>query len=168
MPRKSKNYTTNCFYEIICKDPAIKDNYIGSTTDFFGRKSVHKHDSKREKTRHLKLYTVIHENGGWENWNMIKIEDFPCTTDVESKTREQYWISEKKPTLNKNKSIVLKEGESIELSDSLSAEDRNRAHAKWRNDSLRKEMEELRAENIKLKEENALLRNQNSIYLNKS
>jgi hypothetical protein len=181
MPRNPKDFSKTCFYEIVCRNPNVKDIYIGSTVDFNNRKHIHKFDCNREKTNHLKLYTVINENGGWDNWEMKKIEDFPCETYLDIRKREQYWINEKKPSLNKNKAIILKKNEALVLLDTLSAQDRNREQSKWRNQSIKLELEELektREENAelkkkmidydRLKEENESLRNLARLYLNKS
>ena len=65
--------------------------YIGSTNDFVKRKIIHKHYCK---TKDLKLYQYIRENGGWDNWNMEIIGG--CG----SVAGEIKCIKKMKPTLN--------------------------------------------------------------------
>ena len=95
--KKSKDFTKNVIYKIICRDKSITDLYIGSTIDFNNRKHVHKNDSK--KKLHLPLYITINKNGGWENWEMIEIESYPCNTLQEARVREKYWFIELNATL---------------------------------------------------------------------
>jgi hypothetical protein len=97
MPKQEIDYTNTIMYKIVCKDLNITDLYVGSTTDFRRRKCYHKADLKR-KTH--KLQTIINENGGWENWDMIEIEKYPCNDNNEARARERYWYEELKATLN--------------------------------------------------------------------
>ena len=42
MPRLPIDYSKTIIYRIVCKNPEIKDCYVGQTTDFTSRKSCHK------------------------------------------------------------------------------------------------------------------------------
>ena len=42
MPKNNINYSNTIIYKIVCNDLNVKELYIGSTTDFYNRKSNHK------------------------------------------------------------------------------------------------------------------------------
>ncbi len=67
------------FYLIKCKDPEIKDTYIGKTLDFQQRKSIHKYDCIAGG---CKLYQCIRANGGWENWVMEPVHRIICSQET--------------------------------------------------------------------------------------
>jgi hypothetical protein len=63
-------------YKISCDDlPEFV--YVGSTKAFRQRKNDHKincyNDNSKKYNR--KLYTTIRENGGWDNWRMVIIDE---------------------------------------------------------------------------------------------
>jgi len=60
-------------YKIVCDDLDVLYTYAGSTTDFIKRKYQHIRNSKNEYKAHLKLYQIINENGGWENFTIVKL-----------------------------------------------------------------------------------------------
>lgn len=97
MPRLSTNYDNTCIYKIVCKDLNITDCYVGQTTNFRKRKWHHKSSVNKLD---FKIYKFIRENGGWDNWDMIEIEKYPCNDGNEARTRERYWYEELKATLN--------------------------------------------------------------------
>jgi|LauGreDrversion2_5_1035112.scaffolds.fasta_scaffold04876_2 hypothetical protein len=88
MPRDDISYSNTVIYKIYCKDPTIKDIYVGHTTNFTKRKYHHKVSCKEETK--LKIYDTIRRNGGWENWNMEELARYPCTNSAEAKMKEQY------------------------------------------------------------------------------
>jgi hypothetical protein len=100
-----KNYSNSVIYKIYCKDENVKDIYIGETTDFTRRKYAHKISCEKEyefyKTSRCTLYQAINSNGGWDNWNIEIIENFPCENKEQLLQRETYWIVELNATLNK-------------------------------------------------------------------
>jgi hypothetical protein len=57
------------FYKIVCKDPSIKDCYVGRTSNFKKRKAVHKNNVCKGKG--TPLYKCIFSNGGWDNFEML-------------------------------------------------------------------------------------------------
>lgn len=95
-------YENGLQYKIICKDSTILDIYIGSTCNFSNRKRTHKTQCNNPNSRiyNLKVYKFIRANGGWNMWDMIKIEDSPCKTKEELRERERYLYDTLKPTLN--------------------------------------------------------------------
>jgi hypothetical protein len=52
-------------------------------------------------------YQFIREHGGWDNWDMILVENFPCNNSEEARQREYYWITELHATLNKLSPIAV-------------------------------------------------------------
>ena len=95
-------------YKIVCNDLNIKDLYVGSTTDYYNRKSKHKSNciSENCKSYNFNVYKYIRATGGWDNWSMIEIEKFPCKDSMEARARERYWCEQFNSTLNSNKPYI--------------------------------------------------------------
>ena len=74
--------------------------YIGSTKDLKQRKRQHKHMANNEKNINQKLYKIINENGGWENCEMIPIEEFNCENILQARIREEQLRKEYNPNMN--------------------------------------------------------------------
>jgi len=106
MPRLPIDYSRTVIYRISCNE--LPDFiYIGSTTNFVKRKNTHKCYST---TSECKLYQTIRENGGWDNWRITIIEEYPdCKNNIEQRIREQKWIDELNGNLNTNKAYTSKE-----------------------------------------------------------
>lgn len=102
----SRNYENNIIYKIVCKDLNVKDCYVGQTTDFKTRKNQHKNHSI---FHHYKIYQFIRDNGGWDNFDMIEIEKFPCKDGNEAKARERYWYEELNSSLNTIKPLITED-----------------------------------------------------------
>jgi hypothetical protein len=103
MPRVPTDYSKTCIYKLVHKDDVNNENvYIGSTTNFRKRKNEHKSRILKEGNEHYfqKKYVYIRENGGWDSWEMIEIEKYPCNDKREAETRERYWIEQYKSELN--------------------------------------------------------------------
>jgi len=96
------NYSKTVIYKIFCKDSNVTNIYIGSTTNFNKRKSKHKNDYYNENSRiyNCKVYQYIRENGGFSNFEMVIIEEYPCNNKKEVLERERYFIKELKASLN--------------------------------------------------------------------
>jgi hypothetical protein len=111
MPRLPTECSKYIMYKLCCLDPNITDEYVGSTTNFKNRKSRHKKNcnNPNSKEYNFNVYQTIRENGGWENWNMIQIEEYPCNNKREAKSREEFWRKELKATLNMIKAFTTKE-----------------------------------------------------------
>ena len=84
----TKNYL---IYELRCKDPAVKDIYIGSTTNLKQRLNCHKTNANNPNSiqHNYKVYKVIRENGGWDNWEAKEVEKLTNVSKVEARIREQ-------------------------------------------------------------------------------
>jgi len=96
------NYNNSCIYKLCCKDTNIKDIYIGSTTGFRKRKWNHKStcNNPNDKHHNYNVYKCIRENGGFENWDMILIENINVNTKLELLKQERKYIELLKPSLN--------------------------------------------------------------------
>ncbi len=102
MYNPNANYLNTVIYKISCKDIDINDIYIGHTTDFKQRYRLHKSNCNVDTSKgyNYKIYKIIRENGGWNNWEMSIIENFPCENVDEARNRERYWIENESSNLN--------------------------------------------------------------------
>jgi hypothetical protein len=90
-------------YKICPKNKELNYCYIGQTTNFAIRKKQHMKNTVNEndtKHYHLNQYKVIRENGGWNEWEMIEIEQFNGKTKLEARMREQELIKQHNANLN--------------------------------------------------------------------
>jgi transposase-like protein len=111
MPKTDIDYSSTIIYKITCKDPLIKDLYVGHTTNFVQKKNYHKQSCINEKNN--KLYETIRNNGNWENWKMEIIDFFECKNHYEAiKKEEEYFIS-LNATLNSIDSYSVKKSKEI-------------------------------------------------------
>lgn len=86
-------YNKFCIYKIYQQsNPDII--YIGSTTDFNRRKSNHKKNCSNRVSKKYRypLYQYIRACGGWENFTIEKVEDYPCKSRGEGVLREKELI----------------------------------------------------------------------------
>ena len=111
MPKLPIDYSKTIIYKIICCDPNIKDCYVGHTTDFTRRKAGHKHhcNNPNSKCNDLKVYKTIRENGDWDNWQMVMIEEFSCKNKLEATKRERECFEALQANLNTNKPYVTQQ-----------------------------------------------------------
>ncbi len=98
------NYKNACIYKLCCKDPTIKECYVGSTTNFRGRKYSHKSNCNNEKSNKYNryVYKFIRDNGGFENWTMIELEKVDCNDCKTLHNKEREWFEKLQASLNKN------------------------------------------------------------------
>lgn len=86
------------FYMIYCENFLEEDGcnsyYIGSYNKQEDRLGHHKSDCNNPNSLlyDIKLYKTIRENGGWDKWNMIKIDSQECKNIKQAKIKEQYFI----------------------------------------------------------------------------
>ena len=78
MPKIEIDYSNTIIYKIICKDSNVTDVYVGHTTNFVQRKYAHKQGCINNKSPNYKckLYEVIRNNNGWDNWHMEIVNFF--------------------------------------------------------------------------------------------
>jgi hypothetical protein len=93
MPKKNINYNNTIIYKIVCNDLTVLNLYVGHTTDFTKRKYAHKQacNNEKDKSYNLKVYKMIRESGGWDNFTILEIEKYPCLDGNEARLRERYW-----------------------------------------------------------------------------
>ena len=102
MPKTEIDYSNTIFYKIHCNNPDVKDVYIGHTTNFVQRKHAHKRSCTHEASTNYscKVYNVIREFGGWNNWKMEIIAFHECDDHYAARKIEQKYFEEYKATLN--------------------------------------------------------------------
>ena len=96
------DYTKTVIYKIVCNNPEVKEIYVGSTCNFSKRKCDHKsttHNSNSPKYE-LYLYRYIRYYGGWENWTMIPIRQYPCVDKMSKLIEERKHIERLGANLN--------------------------------------------------------------------
>ena len=97
------DYKNACVYKICCKDPNIKDVYIGSTCNLIRRRAGHKQScyNKNDKKKYnYPVYRYIRDHGGWDNWIVLKIKDTPCDNKDELRLKEREEFEKIGATLN--------------------------------------------------------------------
>ena len=96
------NYGNSMIYKLCCKNTDITDIYVGSTTNFDRRKAQHKSNCNNENREgyNIYLYQFIRANGGFQNWDMILIENVNVDNKRDLEKIERKFIDELKPSLN--------------------------------------------------------------------
>jgi hypothetical protein len=102
MPKTEIDYSNTVIYKITCKNKAVKDVYVGHTTNFVQRKHAHKQNCINIKASNsqCKLYEMIRENGGWANWRMEIITFYNCADHYAAQKKEQEYFIALNATLN--------------------------------------------------------------------
>lgn len=102
MPRLPIDYSKGLIYKIVCKDLTIKECYYGSTTSFSKRKSQHKSNCNNiiSKEYISPKYQFIRVNGGWNNWEMILVKNYPCNNKLELEREERLCMEQDNNRLN--------------------------------------------------------------------
>ena len=91
---KTTDYSKGFIYKIVCNDITIPNLYVGSSTDWVKRKCQHKSACNIEGNAKYNyfVYQFVRENGGWDDWRMIKICDFPCQKKIELELEERRYM----------------------------------------------------------------------------
>ena len=111
MTGKAVDYsiTPVSFYKFVCNDPEIKSTYVGHTTNFIERKSHHKscciYDNNK-LLKNIKLYKIIRNFGGWENWRMVEIESRIVKSKRDAEKIEQDFMDALNADMNTIKSFA--------------------------------------------------------------
>ena len=105
------NYENSFIYKIVCNDENIKSCYVGATTGFVSRRNQHKMTCHNENApnHNIKLYKFIRENGGWNNWEMVLIEEVSCENKLELSKKEREYMETLEADLNTNKAYITRE-----------------------------------------------------------
>jgi hypothetical protein len=109
MPKFETDYSNTIIYKLCCKNPEIKDIYIGHTTNFTQRKAQHKICciSENNKKYNQYVYEFIRNNGGWDNWSMIQLKEYNLGNKREAELKENEWIEKLGSSLNSMKPYAM-------------------------------------------------------------
>jgi hypothetical protein len=97
------DYNKGCIYMIKHNLDYNNENvYIGSCCNFTRRKYEHKSrcNNPNDKHHNIKLYQTIRENGGWDNWVMVRLHNFSCNEKYELNLEERKIIDLYQSKLN--------------------------------------------------------------------
>jgi hypothetical protein len=121
MPKSEIDYSNTIIYKITCKDTNVKDLYVGHTTNFVQRKHAHKQSCINDKSFNYKckLYEVIRNNGGWQNWNMEIVNFFNCLDNYEARKKEQEYFISLNATLNSIEPMPVKKSREVILKNTI-------------------------------------------------
>lgn len=80
------NYETTpiIFYKFVCENPEIKSCC----------------NNNKNKKYEIKIYKIIRDNGGWDQWKMIEINRQICKDKVDACKIEQQYIEELQSNMN--------------------------------------------------------------------
>ena len=102
------DYSKSVIYKISCKDNNIDFVYIGSTTNFNRRVISHKYNVNRNIMKTL-VYETIRSNGGWDNWEMALLHEYPCETSKDLRIEEERVRCEYNKSINQIRAFRTKE-----------------------------------------------------------
>ena len=84
-------YDNGKIYKLVCNETGLV--YIGSTIQpLYKRKHQHKNHYESYENGKFPHYLSSYEILKHNNYDIILIENFPCTTKEELHSRERYWI----------------------------------------------------------------------------
>ena len=155
--------TTKSFliYEIRCKDPEVKELYIGSTTNLHQRLKCHKTCVTNPTNPHysFKIYKTIRENGGWDNWEAKEIEKLENVSKIEARIREEEISKMLGATLNMWKAHRTLDQAKAYYDKGSEWYKANHERSKNRYKAMCKKMSDLEKENAELKKQLDLINN---------
>jgi len=99
------NYNNSVIYKLCSKDVNITEIYVGSTANNLRvRKGQHKAvcNNINSHCYNSYVYQFIRNNGGFNNWDIVEIEKYPCNDKQELHKRERFYIELLGSTLNSN------------------------------------------------------------------
>jgi len=110
MPKTPIDYSKTIIYKLehIENEDLV---YVGHTTSWDEHKYQHKSRCNNEKDKkfNLKVYQMIRDNGGWDCFQMLEVEKYPCKDKREAEKRETEIMKELKPCMNTIKSFLSDE-----------------------------------------------------------
>jgi hypothetical protein len=137
------NYETTpiIFYKFVCENPEIKSCYVGHTTNFQQRKGSHKFNCKTEhdKKFNLKIYKIIRENGGWDNWKMVEIGRQICLDFSDACKIEQQYIE--KLQANMNSRFAIRSDKQYEIDNKIKIAERKKKYRLENKEKFSKQFE---------------------------
>ena len=95
----------------ICCDDCPEFVYVGSTKSFRQRKNQHKKgcNNENDKSYNRKLYVNIRENGGWDKWRMVVLEDLGEVSFTQARIKEEEHRVKLNANLNSQKCYLTEE-----------------------------------------------------------
>jgi hypothetical protein len=104
MPKSIIDYSNYYFYKIVCNNTNVKDCYVGATANFSVRQANHKISCNNcnHPRYNYKLYKIIRQHGGWDNWTMVLIEKANCADGLEARKRERELYEQLSINMNNN------------------------------------------------------------------
>ena len=96
------DYSNTIIYKLTCKDISCNELYVGYTTNFVQRKYLHKQSCNNDSSSNynMKLYKIIRESGGWDNWNMEIVDYVNCNDIYDARLKEKEYSILLHATLN--------------------------------------------------------------------
>ena len=93
-------------YKICCDD--CDEIYVGSTRALARRKYEHKSrcNNINSNKHNLKIYQTIRDNGGWNNWRMVPIEELQNVSKREAEIKEENYRVNLTANLNSQKASI--------------------------------------------------------------
>ena len=101
-------YQNAIIYKLCCDNPNIKEIYINGTCNLARRRHLHKSECGIDTNKNYNnyVYQFIRNNGGWNNWSIIMIEQFKdCKSKLELDKKVRDYMVEYKATLHMDKKI---------------------------------------------------------------
>ena len=94
---------TGFIYKLCCRDPTVKEVYVGSSKNLRVRKSQHKNKCNTQNCKEYsyKVYQFIRANGGFQNFDIVQLEEANFDTKYELRARERHYLELLNATLNK-------------------------------------------------------------------
>ena len=96
------DYSNTHIYKLCCKDLAVTEVYIGSTTNFNERKRQHRDACCKEQDKRYcyPVYWFVRDNGGWANWDMVLIDTVSVSGKLEAHKVERRYVESFNAVLN--------------------------------------------------------------------
>ena len=114
--QKPEPYESLIIYLITCKDPAIKESYVGQSCQVNIRVGSHEDSSYLET---CKKYKFIRSHGGWDNWNLKPLGTYKCFEIRDHAERmEWFWWKKLGSELNSKipgKKVVQRDKQKMKL-----------------------------------------------------
>ena len=110
MPKTPRDFSKGLIYSIVCKtDETLL--YVGSTTNLTQRKYEHKStcNNETDKSYNFPVYVMIRANGGWNNFVMKPVKEFPCENIIQLIIEEERIRKEMKANLNTIRAYITPE-----------------------------------------------------------
>ena len=84
---------TYYIYKIVCNDTSVTDLYVGSGKKKASRQRRFQHklicNDETNKNHNIKIYKIIRQHGGWDNWRMVIIEEMINCSKIQARIKEE-------------------------------------------------------------------------------